>query len=222
VAPEPVAVAFANTRSSITRDRISSLGSWRTWIEGWPGLRPPGRRVDSVGLLELRLLRDAVQLLLRASAEGGAFDRTQIARLLELTRSIPGPDLRWSAGRMAIVVPPGVTPAATIANHLANAALDLLVTGPPLAACKGHDCLKLFVATRPDRRWCDGTVCGNRARVAAHSRRHGPAKSASDARSGGAVGGAPMALPEIEWLTLGITASADGGQRWRRTAGSLE
>lgn len=171
--PEPVAVAFANTHSSVARDRITTMASWRTWIEGWPRLRSTGRKVDSEGLVELRLLRNDVQLDLRASAAGQEVDGMQITRLQQFARSTPDPVLRWPAGRRALVLPPGVKPATTIAQHLARAALDLLVTGPPLAACEGRDCLKVFVATRADRRWCDGAIWGNRARVAAHNRRPG-------------------------------------------------
>jgi predicted RNA-binding Zn ribbon-like protein len=40
-----------------------------------------------------------------------------------------------------------------------------------LGVCQGAGCLKVFTATRADRRWCDSAVCGNRARVKAHARR---------------------------------------------------
>jgi predicted RNA-binding Zn ribbon-like protein len=106
--PEPIAIAFANTRSSSHRDRIATLAQWRAWVDTWPGLRPAGHAVDVEGLLALRATRDNVQLLLHSATGEGRWER---------------------------------------------------------------DCLKLFIASRPDRRWCDSAICGNRARVRAHYRR---------------------------------------------------
>jgi predicted RNA-binding Zn ribbon-like protein len=168
--PEPVAIAFANTRSSRHRDRIETLIQWRAWVEAWPGLRPAGYAVDPDGLLALRGTRDDLQLLLRGAAGGHRPEPT--AQLAELTRSTPGLELCWRAAHLTLAVPEGSTAATVIAHHLARAAIDLLLTGPSFAACQEQDCRKLFVASRPDRRWCDSAVCGNRARVRAHSHRN--------------------------------------------------
>jgi predicted RNA-binding Zn ribbon-like protein len=65
-----------------------------------------------------------------------------------------------------------VVSATVIAHHLAHATFDLLLTGSPLMTCQGHECLKIFLASRPDRRWCDSAVCGNRSRVRTHNHRH--------------------------------------------------
>src|SRR5215207_818233 len=139
---EPVAVAFANTRSSSKRDRIATLAQWHAWVDGWPGLRASGHLIDAEGLIALRRARDDVQRLLR----GG--DGAAAARVTELADRRPRAEIRWRAGRPALVVPdPGDTPAA-IAHHLARAAIDVLLTGPPLRACQGHDCLKVFVVSR--------------------------------------------------------------------------
>lgn len=169
---EPAVVAFANTRSSSHRDRIATVAQWRTWIDAWPGLRTAGHAVDADGLHLLRATRDDVQLLLRGVIGGGGARPEPTARLLKLARSASNLDLHWRRGRLTLAVPAGGTPATAIAQHLAHAAFDLLVTGPPLMACKGHNCLKIFLASRPDRRWCDSAVCGNRARVRSHSHRH--------------------------------------------------
>jgi hypothetical protein len=80
--PEPVAIAFANTRSSTHRDRIQTLTQWRAWVDAWPGLRPAGYAVDPDGLRALRATRDDLQLLLRAAASG---HRPQPTRLSDLT-----------------------------------------------------------------------------------------------------------------------------------------
>jgi predicted RNA-binding Zn ribbon-like protein len=165
MSPEPVAVAFANTRSSSTRDRLATLAQWRSWVDGWPGLRAVGCRIDAAGLIALRRVRDDVQRLLRTG------DGAAAARVTELAGRRPSHEIRWRAGRPVLVVSDPCDPAAALAHHLARAAVDVLLTGPPLRACQGHDCLKVFVASRPDRRWCDSAVCGNRARVSAHRRK---------------------------------------------------
>ena len=164
---EPVAIAFANTRSSADRDRIATLTGWRAWVDAWPGLRPAGQAVDADGLLALRGIRDDLQLLLRDVAAGHRPDPAAL-----LVRPAPAPELRWHGDRLTLAVPADGTAAVVIAHHLVRAAVDLVVTGPSFAACQGQDCRKLFVASRPDRRWCDSTVCGNRVRVRAHSRRN--------------------------------------------------
>lgn len=168
---EPVALAFANTRSSTGRDRISTLSTWRAWVAAWPGLRAAGHAIDREGLLVLRAVRDDVQLVLRSAAGAGPSETTSMLIILELAGSASRLDLLWRAGRPTMAVPRNAAPAAVLEGYLARAALDLLLTGPPLAACQGRGCLRLFVASRPDRRWCDGAVCGNRARVRAHDSR---------------------------------------------------
>jgi predicted RNA-binding Zn ribbon-like protein len=162
---EPVAVAFANTRSSAARDRLATLEQWRAWVDAWRGLRAVGRRIDPEGLMALRSVRDDVQRLLRTG------DAAAGARLTGLAGRRPAHEIRWAAGGPVLVVPDSGDPAAVLAHRLARAAVDVLLMGPPLRACQGHGCLKVFVATRADRRWCDSAVCGNRARVSAHRRK---------------------------------------------------
>ena len=162
---EPVAAAFANTRSSTARDRLATLAEWRAWVDGWPGLSAVGHRIDAEGLLALLGVRDDVQRLLRTG------DGVALARVTELADRRAAHEIRLHAGRPVLFVPDSGDPAAALGCHLARAAVDVLLTGPPLRACDGPDCLKVFVASRPDRRWCDSAVCGNRARVSAHRRK---------------------------------------------------
>jgi predicted RNA-binding Zn ribbon-like protein len=61
----------------------------------------------------------------------------------------------------------------------ARSAIDLL-TGPQagrLRRCANPDCRVLFVAHDLRRKWCTPNICGNRARVARHYRRHHGAPS---------------------------------------------
>jgi predicted RNA-binding Zn ribbon-like protein len=168
---EPIAVAFANTRSSANRDRIATLADWRAWIDGWTGLRPVGRRVDADGLSDLLRLRDDIQRVLRHAAGGERDDTAAIDRIVRLADSQPRREIRWSVGRPALIAADGELPSAVVGQHLARATLDVLLNGPDLALCAGPDCRRVFIATRADRRWCDSAVCGNRARVRAHAER---------------------------------------------------
>jgi predicted RNA-binding Zn ribbon-like protein len=166
--PEPGVLAFANTRSSKERDHIATLSEWFDWVEERPGLRAVGRQVNSEGLVTLRMVRDDLQALFRAAATQARPSSGARRRIEALADSQPRYAFHWRSGRPALYVPPDGDPVASLGHSLARAALDLLLTGPPLAVCQGSGCLKLFIPSRPDRRWCDSAVCGNRSRVRTH------------------------------------------------------
>jgi len=172
---EPAAIAFANTRSAPGRDRIATLREWREWASAWPGLSAAARRVDAAGLAALHRVRDDIQTTLRAAA-GGVADAEAAASVTQIACQQAPEAVRWRAGLPALAsVGNGADAATAIAHHLARMTLDLLLTERALARCQGRDCLKVFIASRAGRRWCDSTVCGNRARVREHSRRHATA-----------------------------------------------
>ena len=62
---------------------------------------------------------------------------------------------------------------------LAEAASDMLCTCDLslIKQCQNPACVLFFYDTTKNhgRRWCSMSVCGNRIKVAAHYRRHGPA-----------------------------------------------
>jgi predicted RNA-binding Zn ribbon-like protein len=61
-----------------------------------------------------------------------------------------------------------------VLQQLAADAVAVL-TGPQagrLRRCANPDCVLQFIASNPRRRWCSSALCGNRARVARHYRRH--------------------------------------------------
>jgi predicted RNA-binding Zn ribbon-like protein len=171
---ELVALEFANTRSSSGRDRIGTLPRWQQWIGRFPSLREAGRAVSEERLCALLVLRDDVQTLLRSVA-AGRWDAPTANRVAGVAGANVRLSVGWQAGRPALLVPPRSDPARVLSSFLARATLDLVVGSPPLRACGGRDCLKVFVATRRDRRWCDSAVCGNRARVRSHHQRNSTA-----------------------------------------------
>lgn len=173
---EPLAVEFANTRSSANRDRIATLADWRAWLDAWNGLGPVGRRLDAEGLSDLRRLREDVQSVLWAAATGKRADTAALDRILGIADSPLGRDIRWSGHHPSLTAARAESAFAVLGQHLARSTVDVLINGPDLELCAGQDCWRLFTATRADRRWCDSAVCGNRARVRAHARRQRTAR----------------------------------------------
>jgi predicted RNA-binding Zn ribbon-like protein len=166
---EPGAIAFANTLSSNGRDRIGTLAQWRSWIDEWPGLRPVGRRVTMDGLSTIQDVRKDIQAVLRGVAGHEPPATAALRRLTVLASSSTDSEIRWRSGRPTVVSGESGDPTPAIVHHLARMTIDLLLSGLfPLKLCTGEGCRKVFIASRPDRLWCDSTVCGNRSRVRAH------------------------------------------------------
>lgn len=70
------------------------------------------------------------------------------------------------------------TPAETALAAIAEQGVSLLTgpDSPALRACQGPGCVLYFVRNHSRREWCSD-ICGNRARVARHYRRHHAATS---------------------------------------------
>ena len=115
--------------------------------------------------------------MLRATANNSPADETSMARVVDLARSNPVYELSWTQAGLFLTCGEDDA-AAVISHHLARATFDLLLSAPTgvLRACAGGGCLKVFISSRSDRRWCDSKVCGNRARVSRHSARHSHVK----------------------------------------------
>lgn len=98
-----------------------------------------------------------------AAADVALLERTVRAahRYRRIVRS--GDRVRWTWGPL--------TPAA-ILWRVADAAASLLTSDrlADVRTCDGSDCLWLFVdsSRHRNRRWCDMTVCGNRAKARRH------------------------------------------------------
>ncbi len=174
MSPDPgqLAIAFANTLSSTARDRIATLGEFRSWAGTWPVFAPHLADLPASAVASLRVQRDATQQVMHYLVEHkppspAAFERA--------TR----PGLLAAPFRLAPTAGGGLTgagdPLDCVAHLLGRAVVDLLLS-PQAAAlrrCAGAPCRQVFLSHRAERRWCDGRICGNRARVAAHVHRHG-------------------------------------------------
>ncbi|WP_224390226.1 ABATE domain-containing protein [Pseudonocardia sp. ICBG1293] len=166
---DPLAIAFVNTRSSPARDRIDGLDPLTAWAAGAPALAGVVAALAEDDVVAVRRLRDAGQAVLRAVA-GVAAPPPEPWETVTRTGLAAAPmTLGWSDG--AVVTGDG-DPLPVVLHLLGRALVDLLV-GPDVALlhrCQGTDCLRVFLARRDGRRWCDGRICGNRARVAAFAR----------------------------------------------------
>lgn len=169
--PEPLSVSFANTLSSSLRDRIGTLEEFRGWTKNWPTLQPLADRLTAAGLGSLLERRDATQSVLHAVADGRKPSAAAFALATDTGLEAAPFRLRPTAGGAAVG---RVPPLEAISHLLARSTVDLLLSpqAAGLRRCEGTDCRKVFAGTRANRRWCDTRVCGNRARVAAHARRH--------------------------------------------------
>lgn len=175
---EPLALDLVNTRmhrGGAKVDLLEEPAALDAWLHaerdriGWEG---PAREAD---LKAVRALRDAIDTLFRARLEGSESQPLAAVRSLNqaLSAPVPGPRLAWtSAGPRKS--PPAVNARRrALLRQLALDALDLLTgpTGERVRQCAHPDCILLFVATHPRRRWCSAALCGNRARVARHYQR---------------------------------------------------
>lgn len=166
---DPLAIAFANTRSSMARDRITTLAHLREWARPWPALTTVLTRIRASALPEIHAQRDATQLVLHQLADGTLPSDEELTRATR--RGLAAAPFRLRPARGSIAVdgdaPDGV------AHLLSRAVVDFLLSpqATELRRCQGTNCRKVFISHRADRRWCDSRICGNRSRVAAHARR---------------------------------------------------
>ncbi|OXM74845.1 MULTISPECIES: CGNR zinc finger domain-containing protein [Amycolatopsis] len=166
---EPLALAFANTRSSPGRDRIATVERFRAWARPWPALAACVTATPPGALPEVLARRDATQVVLHHLAAGEAPPAGELAFATAPGLARAEFRVRPAAGGVAV---DDAGPEA-VPQVLGRAVVDFLL-GPQIAhlrRCQGGGCHKVFVSARADRRWCDSKVCGNRARVAAHARR---------------------------------------------------
>lgn len=175
---EPLALDLVNTRvrrDGREVDLLDSPAALRAWLHaerervGWVGAAGRG------DLVAVRVLRDAIDGLLRARRQHGTADAAAIARV---NRALDAPAghvrLRWGTAGPALQPASRHAQRNALLRALADDALALLtgVAAAQVRECAHPECRLQFVARNPRRRWCSGRTCGNRARVAAHYQRH--------------------------------------------------
>ncbi|QRP50657.1 ABATE domain-containing protein [Amycolatopsis sp. FDAARGOS 1241] len=151
----------------------------------WWGLQLPSLPASPApGLVPTLRLRAAIRELLEAHLDGRSPDPASVEEVNAVAASVPtSPRL----GREPAAGSP--SPEAELAAHtrwhtehggnvalaaVAREAIELFGDAGRLSRlrrCANPDCTMLFLATNRRRRWCAGSVCGNRVRVARHYRR---------------------------------------------------
>ena len=126
------------------------------------------------GLADLRALRDAIEVLLRAAAGGTTPPASALDGLnAHSAAAAASLQLNWPPGgvpRMWLSTPGGTD--ASVLGAAARSAIELLSSRDRdrLRVCGAHGCERLFLAGGR-RRWCS-PACGNRVRVARHAARY--------------------------------------------------
>lgn len=176
----PLAVDLVNTRMRSRGADLDLLGTTRA-LNAW--LKAQNRRIAWSGralasdLRAVLALREVLDALLRAHCEARrpAAETVQtFNRALGLQN--PRAQLAWPASGPRAAPPAAASRCKTLLHQLALDALEVL-TGPQaglLRKCANPDCVLLFVANNPRRRWCSSAVCGNRARVSRHYQHQRP------------------------------------------------
>ena len=172
--PGSLAFAFSVTGAPFDSDRFETLRE-PTDLERWAAevLGANGVRATASSVREARRLRAAIWSAADAVIDGGAVlasDRSTLNRLAAAPSLVPrlDPDgtQSWepSAGASALL--------STVARDMIEVVTGQLASR--IGRCQGVNCAIPFVDTsRPGtRRWCSMERCGNRAKVAAHRRRH--------------------------------------------------
>ncbi len=183
------ALDFTNTASGrgteFYLDRLTSLADLFAWAEHaglTSGVSPPAAAQDeparnNLALVAATALRETIHAAMHAIATGKPAPDAALAQLRDAAAlRLPALALEGGVDGHYDWVP-ATTPTTleAILGRIALSAIDLLRSAPlaRLKCCPGHDCGWLFLDTTKNgtRRWCDMSVCGNRAKAKRHRAR---------------------------------------------------
>ncbi|QFG23678.1 ABATE domain-containing protein [Actinomadura sp. WMMB 499] len=152
------------------RETLRTPGELAGWLAraGFPGVES----ADSGDLDAARRLRDAIDAVVLAAAEGRPLPGPEVGVVNEAAGAVPlAPRLTVDDAGAPAIVPSG--PA--VATALARLAVDAieLAAGPEagrLRVCAADGCALRFVDRSParNRQWCSMRRCGNRAKAGRH------------------------------------------------------
>jgi len=177
VGGEPLALDLADTLVTVTdpptellTDESRSRAFWALQAGRLPvGATPPS-------LAATRALRAATRDLLEARASGRQLPSEAVAVVNLAAAAAPfSPCLKLGANGWSVEPACGAPDdGAWALASVARSAIDLIIgdTATRLRRCANPECSMLFVAESGRRVWCTPNICGNRARVARHYRRH--------------------------------------------------
>lgn len=177
---EPLALDLVNTRfrsGGADVDSLDTPAALMAWLgmertrAAWHG------KATADDLAAVRELRDAIDCLLHARRAGSRPPRVAVACVNRaLAAGGTHQRLTWGAAGPALAASSAQAQRLGLLRELARDAVVLL-TGPDagrVRECAHPDCRLQFLARNARRRWCSGSTCGNRARVASHYQRQHP------------------------------------------------
>ncbi len=175
---EPLALDLANTIVRHARQDLDLLTNERQ-LQAWLNEqepRLPQAEATKQMLAAVHAIRRPLRRCLQAVRDGKAPPLDGIAELNRAAAAAPTSiaiELDPS-GRPQRVTRRSGTAANQLGAALAEAAIEFLTEYDPgrLRECASEDCVLLFYATHPKRRWCSAASCGNRERVRRHYQRH--------------------------------------------------
>jgi predicted RNA-binding Zn ribbon-like protein len=180
VLDEPLAIELVNTTLPTDdgpRDLLWTDEDAAAWVSAHADRLPAGA---APSVERLTALRDAIRNLIEAAMALGRPEPRALRAVNTASALVPvHPVLRWpdlgpQATEASAPQAKDGWPGMEVLAAIARSAIQLLGAeeGPRLRRCEGPDCVLLFVATNPRRRWCSPSLCGNRVRVARHYDRH--------------------------------------------------
>lgn len=172
---EPLALDLINTRLLDT-DLIATPELLRRWLDveadRLPGLEGALSEDD---LAAVHAVRDHAGAAVHALLNGERPAEAALRGLNDAQRAAPAVrELGWDGAAIIAAEVRAGSLGVRLAAILAEATADLLAdqASEKIRQCEAHDCVMLFLPAHPRRRWCSAALCGNRARVARHYRRH--------------------------------------------------
>lgn len=170
----PLAVDLADTVRIVGSEDIELLvddEDLAVWVAAELPRYPVAR--GALGhLVDVRELRDAVRILLRAHTGEAPLPRRELAVVNAASARSPSFPVVTESGRVNLVEV-NDDPFAVFCATVARSTTQVLTDGTRLAACHAPSCGMFFVPGPRRQTWCS-PGCGNRARVARHAARTGP------------------------------------------------
>jgi predicted RNA-binding Zn ribbon-like protein len=174
---EPLPLDLVNTRvRDARRGEVDLLTSERE-LGTWMALQQD--RVElPVGVVELDRvlsLRADLDVLLSAVLDQRTVPDAVLSRMESLAAAaLPVLTLGYVDGSLIVERARSGTPTDLLLAQVVDELTVLIEHGhlAKVRRCQGRECRMLFLAQHPRRQWCSPELCGNRARVARHYRRH--------------------------------------------------